>query len=201
MSDKTKNVTTPIVFAVILMAWFWLCWVLVLHGGASHLLLAPFVMLLPCAVILVLAYWQKIPLRQLGITKKRPVITLVLLGGYIALFIINGDFSADGFFWAFYFLVLIGFGEEFIFRGYLFSSLDKEYGFAKAALISGVFFALVHYIRPLVEYGTIVFNPPGILLYIAIGAVFAFIFKKTGNIWIVSIIHGYVNYVSVIVLR
>lgn len=165
------------------------------------MLLSPFVMLLFCGIILALAFWQKTPLQQLGITKNLPIITLILFGGYIVLFIINGDFSLMGVYWALFYLVLVGFGEEFMFRGYVFSSLHNECSFTKAAIISGVFFALPHYFRDTIASGAIVFSPGSFVLYIALGAVLAFILKKTGSIWIVSIIHGYMNYAPLVLLQ
>jgi len=76
--------------------------------------------------------------------------------------------------------------EEIIFRKIIFGSLYKRTNFFIAALISSLIFGIIHH------------EPEHILLYAAMGFVFAFIYVMTKRIMIPIIVHMSMNSIAVI---
>lgn len=71
--------------------------------------------------------------------------------------------------------------EELIFRKIIFGSLYEKYNFWLAALASSLLFALVH------------MDPEHLLLYTSMGMVFAFLYAKTGRIFVPMFAHVAMN--------
>lgn len=90
-----------------------------------------------------------------------------------------GKFSL---FWALFFL-LVGFYEEFAFRGYLLFAFSQAIGFWPAALLSSLIFGYVHHHNP----GE---NWVGALGAAAIGLFFCFTLRRTGNLWFAVGMHS-----------
>lgn len=89
--------------------------------------------------------------------------------------------------WALYAMVIgAGFGEETLFRGYMFERLGKLFGDGKGAkilivLVTSVLFGLAHYsVQGLagVEQATVV------------GLILGSIFAVTGRIWLLMVAHA-----------
>jgi membrane protease YdiL (CAAX protease family) len=138
----------------------------------------PFV---PLSAILVLVWarWSRTPWREIGY--GRPRSWAVSLGVGIAFGIAFGIPAA-----LYTMIVGAGFGEQTVFRGYLFERLGKLFGPGRGAkasivLLTAVLFGLAHYSRQGragVEQGTIV------------GLVFGTIFAATGRIWMLMFAHA-----------
>ncbi len=83
-------------------------------------------------------------------------------------------------------IVVAGFGEETLFRGYMFERLGKLLGFGPwvkvlIVLITSVWFALAHYS---------VQGLPGVEQAVITGLVFGTIFAVTGRIFMVMVVHA-----------
>lgn len=160
--------------------------------------------LLIVIVLLFITVIRKKPLSALGITLKSPLIIFALFAVYLVMFLINGDFTAKGFYAAFFYLVVVAFSEEFVFRGYLFTAIDKEYGFWIAAVISGLLFGAIHGFMPSVVNGsdtigliTSIMNNllgQGILA----GALFAMLYKKSKTLFVPVLVHAILDYSGVV---
>ncbi|MGF7143588.1 membrane protease YdiL (CAAX protease family) [Anaerotaenia torta] len=143
--------------------------------------------LLPVLIVLLVIAIQKTPLKKVGITLHSPILIGALFAIYLVMFFINGDFTIKGFYAAFFYLVIVAFSEEFLFRGYLFTRIDKEFGFWKAVVISGVLFGAAHAFMPAIvnNYDTktfIITIASNLLGQGIIGsAMFAALYKKTGH--------------------
>jgi len=97
-------------------------------------------------------------------------------------------------------VILIGFTEEFVFRGFLFQKIQESAGFWVANIISAVLFVLIHFPR---------WYTDGILLgdfiYLLNSIVFAFVFsllqgyllKRTKSLWACMIVHSLNNMISI----
>lgn len=72
--------------------------------------------------------------------------------------------------------ILVGFSEELLFRGYVMTALLQTGNIKLAVLISAVLFAIAHGANPNV---TLI----GLTNIFAVGTLFAFMFLKTGNLW------------------
>ncbi len=82
-----------------------------------------------------------------------------------------------GLFWAVFF-VFVGLFEEFLFRGYIQYTLGDGIGFWPAAVVLSGLFGYVHLKNP----GE---GPVGAAGVVAIGLIFAFALRRTGNLWLV----------------
>lgn len=81
-------------------------------------------------------------------------------------------------------LAIVVFGpilEEFVFRRVIFGSLVQATNFWVAAIVSAIFFALIH------------FDFSHILLYTICGLIFAFLYHQTKRIWASIIAHVLLN--------
>ena len=83
-------------------------------------------------------------------------------------------------------IVVAGFGEETVYRGYMFEPLGKLFGASSWAkvfivLITSVWFAVLHYN----EQGL-----PGVEQAITIGLVFGTIFAVTGRLFVLMVAHA-----------
>jgi membrane protease YdiL (CAAX protease family) len=81
------------------------------------------------------------------------------------------------------FFVLVGFFEEFAFRGYTQFTLGDGIGFWPAGVLLSTAFGAVHLTNP----GE---GPVGAASVVMIGLVFVFALKRTGNLWFVVGLHA-----------
>ena len=93
-------------------------------------------------------------------------------------------------------IVGAGFGEETIFRGYLFERLGKLFGTGAGAkvsivLLTSVVFALGHYAN---------LGLPGVEQAMITGLVFGTIFAVTGRIWMVMWAHAAFDLASIVII-
>ena len=166
--------------------------------------------LLPLSALLVLAWarWSRTPWREIGFVRPASwagtLAVGILLGVTLKIFmkaIVMPLLGADPINQAFHYLagntavlplavwtmiVLAGFGEETLFRGYLFERLGKLLGRGVWArplivLISSVLFALAHYSLQ---------GLSGVEQAAVTGVVFGTIFAATGRIWMLMIAHA-----------
>lgn len=114
----------------------------------------------------------------------------VLLLGMRALGLVSIDgFALHGIrvlkfasFWGVMFLV-VGFREEFLFRGYSLFTLSDGVGFWPAALLMSAFFGYVHNNNSGESW-------LGLLGVVAIGLFFCLTLRRTGNLWFAVGMHG-----------
>lgn len=155
-------------------------------------------------LLLMITLIRKKPLSELGITLRSPMLIAVLSAAYLALFLLNGDFTVKGFYAAFFYLVVVAFSEEFVFRGFLFTAIDREFGFWIAAVISGLLFGAVHAFMPSIKYNydtsrfiqEIISNLLG--QGILGGAVFALLYKKSKTLFVPVLVHAILDYSGVL---
>jgi CAAX protease family protein len=91
-----------------------------------------------------------------------------------------------GVMWALAFLV-VGFAEEFLFRGYALVTLSEGVGFWPAAIALSLLFGAVH----LSNLGE---NPTGALSAGLVGLLFCFSFRRTGSLWFAIGLHAAWDY-------
>lgn len=107
------------------------------------------------------------------------------------------------------FFIFVGFGEELIFRGYMQSRLNEAFGrpyqffsinwgagLIIASLIFGFMHALTAHFNPFLGWYSLDWQR-GFCLFFG-GLIFGFIREKTGNIVAPSILHGFLDFFSII---
>jgi CAAX protease family protein len=88
--------------------------------------------------------------------------------------------------WAVGFLV-VGFAEEFLFRGYALATLSDGIGFWPAAIVLSILFGAIH----LSNLGE---NPTGALSAGMVGLLFCFSLRRTGSLWFAVGLHAAWDY-------
>lgn len=111
------------------------------------------------------------------------LLEVSLLVGLIALFggysfgptaLHGGDLLRWGLLWTVFFL-FVGLSEEFLFRGYAQFTLAHGIGFWPTAVFLSLAFGAAH-----LQPGE---NWPGIVSIVGTGLLFAFVLRRTGNLW------------------
>jgi uncharacterized protein len=109
---------------------------------------------------------------------------IAVLGGYSF-----GDLAEHGsqlvgwaLFWAAFFLI-VGFFEEFLFRGYALYTLGEGIGFWPAAVLLSVLFGAVH-------KGNAGENWIGVFGVVLVGFFWSFTLRRTGNLWFAVGMHA-----------
>lgn len=121
-------------------------------------------------------FWQGI---FLGLCEVSLLVGLIAaFGGYSfgSLALHGSSLIGWGLRWAVTF-VLVGFSEEFMFRGYVQYTLTRGIGFWPAAVCLSVAFGAAHWSNP--GEGIV-----GVLNVVVTGLVFAFALRRTGNLWL-----------------
>ena len=99
-------------------------------------------------------------------------------------------------------MMLVGVAEEFLFRGVIAETLLEHFGTSragvwKACLVSGVLFGAAHLTN---LFGS---APFGVLMQCvfaaSLGALFAAIYFRTGNIWVTVFLHGAMDITSMLI--
>jgi membrane protease YdiL (CAAX protease family) len=136
------------------------------------------------------------PVWAYGLAGRRPVQNFLcgLAGGLVCLSLLAGALNAGGYLvfdgtalhgvqiakyaviWLLAFL-LVGCGEEALFRGYLQATLTRGMGFWPAALVGSLLFGAAHIGNP----GESV---AGITSVVAIGLVFCLLLRLSGSLWL-----------------
>ena len=160
------------------------------------------------ALVLIWARLSHTPLREIGYATPRNWVLTILIGilfgvafKFLMKAIVMPLLGADPINHAYHFLagnkstlpaaivamLVAGFGEETVFRGFMFERLEKLFGHSRGSKIfivvfTSLLFGLSHYFSqgwPGVEQATIT------------GLVFGTIFAATKNIWLVMIAHAF----------
>lgn len=151
-------------------------------------------LLIPC--ILIIIYRKK--LIEFKLSFRHRYLQYALITILVVSFILYSDFTIKGIYQLFFSLVIVGFGEEFIFRGYIYNQLTKHNRLL-AIIVSGFFFGILHAILPGLVAGNsleqIVFSMRneiggGILM----GYYFIYILDKSKSLYIPIFVHAIMNY-------
>lgn len=151
--------------------------------------------------------WE--PCASAGVTKQNLAGSL-LIGGLLAGVIIAGTFfSGDGssqvmiheltvnHIWALLYYAVIGFGEEFAYRGYLQTRLMAWLGRWQGWVLTSVLMALVHIPQRMTMQGTSLLEALlSSAALIPISLFLGFVMLRTGNIVAPGLVHTFANWVG-----
>ncbi|MGE7946920.1 CPBP family intramembrane glutamic endopeptidase [Lysinibacillus sp. NPDC093688] len=93
--------------------------------------------------------------------------------------------------------LMAGLAEEIVFRGLILQEINKKMTFWKANIITALLFLVVHY--PIWIYDEKIFHIGTHLYVLFLGLLFGFVYKKTGSIWSVIILHALHNFFVTII--
>lgn len=120
-----------------------------------------------------------------GIAEISGIIGVLAAAGYYSfgpLEVRGANLLKWAMFWAVLF-VIVGFFEEYAFRGYLQFALTKGFGFWPATIVTSVIFGVVHLANPGESW-------PGIAGVMAVGIFWCFTLRRTGTLWFAFGMHA-----------
>lgn len=88
--------------------------------------------------------------------------------------------------------LLAGITEEIVFRGLILQELNKRFVFWQANAITALLFLLIHY--PIWIYNGDFFVLWSHIYVFLLGLLFGFVYKKTGSLWSVVVLHSFHNF-------
>lgn len=137
-------------------------------------------------------------LKDFGLCYESKKESCILLAIMALLFILHNDFTITGVYKFFFYLVVVAFGEEFIYRGFLYNRL-KYNSKVVAIILSGVLWGIGHAIMPsilnnfsVVQLLLLMSN--GIGGGILMGWYFIYIQEKSKTLWIPILVHAILDY-------
>ena len=120
-------------------------------------------------------------------------LTLLLVGVHLGSGFYFGNLALGakgilyfGAMWGLAFLI-VGFAEEFLFRGYALATLAEGIGFWPAAIVLSLVFGAIH-------LGNIGENPVGAVSAGLVGLLFCFSLRRSGNLWFAIGLHAAWDY-------
>lgn len=177
-------------------------------NSVQSVLLSYLFILSPSLVIIKI---RKENLRTVGISKLnvRNAILVGLITSVVALICLipfaDKEFSYYiskvniNLFWGFIYYAVVGFGEEFLFRGYLQSRLIAWIGSLEGWIIASIIMALIHVPQRIAMHG--MFNTEALLSSIAlipVSLLHGYIMMKTKNLVAPGILHTFANWYNII---
>lgn len=96
-------------------------------------------------------------------------------------------------------ILLVGRTEEIVFRGYLLNKFSEILKFWKANIVTSMLFVFIHFpiwFRTGLFADFYVIGTITTILFVSI--IFGFIYKKTGSLWSVIILHSVYNFCAVV---
>lgn len=164
--------------------------------------LFPFLLLVLSAFSLKKAFWS---VMCLAVNKKHQIGCIAALSGVLVIMAAIGMVCkrepVTVLYNLFYYLVLVAFTEEFVFRGFC-ACLLRDCSMPIRYLLPNVLFALAHifayndFSALSMEFiGSFVFS--NLLGLVAIGCLFQFLKEKTGTLWIPVLIHTICDFAGI----
>ncbi|MFJ7913962.1 MULTISPECIES: lysostaphin resistance A-like protein [unclassified Lysinibacillus] len=93
--------------------------------------------------------------------------------------------------------LMAGIAEEIVFRGFILQEINKKMAFWEANVITALLFLVIHF--PVWIYNDIFFHFGTHAYVFILGLLFGFVYKKTGSLWSVIILHALHNFFVTII--
>lgn len=139
-------------------------------------------------------------IEYLKLTMDKHKIVYALFVLYVVMFFIIHDFSIAGCCRWIYYLVFIAIEEEIVFRGYLFTALEKEMPMIVAIIISGIIWGSAHAYMPILLHTPLEMEPMRLILIegisgIGAGAMFILLYKKSNTLLVPILVHAILDFI------
>lgn len=93
--------------------------------------------------------------------------------------------------------IMAGITEEIVFRGLIMQEINKRMAFWKVNVITALLFLFIHY--PIWIYNGEFFIWGSHLNIFFLGLLFGFMYKKTGSLWSVVLLHSFYNFFLIVI--
>jgi membrane protease YdiL (CAAX protease family) len=133
---------------------------------------------------------------NLCLENKKEIYFLILV--MITFFILHNDFSIRGFYKFFFYLVVVSFGEEFLFRGFVYNRL-KIKSEVIAIILSGMLWGVAHAILPSIQSNKDIIQMLFAMRNEVFGGIlsgwyFIYLQEKSKTLWFPVLIHALLDY-------
>lgn len=123
---------------------------------------------------------------------------LLLITIMITFFILHNDFTIKGFYKFFFYLIVVSFGEEFLFRGFVYNRL-KFKSKAVAIILSGSLWGIAHAIIPSIQSNKDILQMLFAMRNEVFGGIlsgwyFIYVQEKSKTLWFPILIHALLDY-------
>lgn len=209
MKKKTqKNVYVPLTVVLLYSLYYYFLLTVITERGmliglnditgsnVGERLLLDVALMLILPGILIIIYRKKLKDFSLRITHSNLLILLVSI--VLLLFVLHNDYTVSGFYQLFFHLIIVAFGEEFIFRGYFYNVMKRQ-SKTFAVLVSGILWGSMHAIlpglaagEPLSAIGLNMVSQMG--FGIAAGYYFIYLMEKSDTLLVPILVHAILNY-------
>ena len=96
--------------------------------------------------------------------------------------------------------LMAGIAEEIVFRGLILQEINKKVTFWKANIVTALLFLVIHYPIWIYNAEFLEFFIAGTHIYVfTIGLLLGFVYKKTGSLWSVVLLHTFHNFFVTII--
>jgi len=202
------NIAKPIIFSILYTIYFYVALKFIVESNmlissdsitkdnVGIRFIGDFFVTLFVPLILVVIYRKK--LKEFKLQFKHTYIQYILIGFMILFFFLHNDYTIRGYYKFFFYLIAVGFSEEFVFRGYVYNGLLR-YNKSLAVIVSGFFWGILHAILPGLMAGHSVLRIAIGMLYeigggILFGYYFIYLLEKSNSLFIPIFIHAILDY-------
>lgn len=122
----------------------------------------------------------------------------LLIAVMIVFFILHNDFTIGGFYKFYFYLVVVSFGEEFLYRGFVYNRL-KVKSEVMAIILSGALWGIAHAILPSIQSNKDIIQMlfamrNEVFCGILSGWYFIYLQEKSKTLWYPVLIHAILDY-------
>lgn len=154
-----------------------------------------FVMLFIPTILLII-YKKNLKDFNLCLESKKEILLLITI--MIVFFILHNDFTVGGFYKLFFYLVVVAFGEEFLFRGFVYNRL-KIKSVTMAIILSGMLWGMAHAILPSIQSNKSILQMLFAMRVEVFGGIlsgwyFIYLQEKSNTLWCPVLIHAILDY-------
>lgn len=155
-----------------------------------------FLIMLPLPLVILFRYRRKLGDIEFRIHNSNLCIWLLLT--YLLFFFLHKEYSIYGIYKAIFYLIIVAFSEEIIFRGYLYSCVKTSWR-TKAIIISGLLYGAMHAILPSILASKSIYELMISMVSelgggILVGFIFISIMEKSRTILVPILIHALLDY-------
>lgn len=133
---------------------------------------------------------------NLYLESKKEIFLLIAV--MIAFFILHSDFTIGGFYKFFFYIVVVSFGEEFLYRGFVYNRL-KVKSEVMAIILSGALWGIAHAILPSIQSNKDIIQMLFAMRNEVFGGIlsgwyFIYLQEKSKTLWYPVLIHAILDY-------
>lgn len=208
MSKWKKQFVITIAVVIIALSWFYIVskflfdnnkFISINSVTRDNILIkfaGDYIVMLFIPSIILIIYKKNLKDFNLCLDSHREITVLTII--MIIFFVLHNDFTIGGFYKFFFYLIVVSFGEEFLFRGFVYNRLIIE-SKAAAIILSGLLWGITHAIIPSIQSNKDVIQMLFAMRNEVFGGIlsgwyFIYLQEKSKTLWFPVLIHALLDY-------